>query len=124
MRRGRPKPKLAVTVEENNRLLQWTRRRDSTAAARYSADAGQVAQPVYQPSPGWSAGRGASGAPRQIGDELVEAVIAKTLHDKPSGATHWSTRRMARVQGLSHVSHHSRATASNVFVAVLPGVAR
>jgi transposase len=35
------------------------------------------------------------GAPRQIGDEQVEAVIAKTLHERPEGATHWSSRLMA-----------------------------
>lgn len=41
------------------------------------------------------------GAPRTIGDEDVERVIALTLETKPRDATHWSTRSMARRSGLS-----------------------
>jgi transposase len=41
------------------------------------------------------------GAPRQIGDEKVEAVIKATLETKPKAATHWSTRMMAERLGLS-----------------------
>jgi transposase len=41
------------------------------------------------------------GAPRSITDEKVEAVITKTLEQKPAAATHWSTRTMARDAGLS-----------------------
>ena len=35
------------------------------------------------------------GAPRKIGDDQVEAIVVKTLEEKPTGATHWSTRDMA-----------------------------
>jgi transposase len=42
------------------------------------------------------------GAPRKIGDEKVERVIVDTLESKPKGATHWSTRDMAKRSGLSH----------------------
>jgi transposase len=35
------------------------------------------------------------GAPRTVTDDQVEAVIVKTLEDKPDDATHWSTRSMA-----------------------------
>jgi transposase len=35
------------------------------------------------------------GAPRTIGDDEVEAVIVKTLEEKPVDATHWSNRSMA-----------------------------
>ena len=42
-----------------------------------------------------------SGAPRQVGDEAVEAVIALTLESQPKGATHWSTRTMAQRVGMS-----------------------
>ena len=31
----------------------------------------------------------------------VEAVVKKTLREKPSNATHWSTRKMAKAVGLS-----------------------
>lgn len=41
------------------------------------------------------------GAPRKISDEVVERLIAKTLETTPKGATHWSTRTMAKATGLS-----------------------
>ncbi|HEY4176756.1 MAG TPA: IS630 family transposase [Kofleriaceae bacterium] len=44
------------------------------------------------------------GAPRQITDEKVERVVVATLESKPKGATHWSTRDMAKHSGLSHSS--------------------
>jgi transposase len=43
-----------------------------------------------------------SGAPRQITDRQVEAVITKTLEEKPKHVTQWSTRLMAGEMGLSH----------------------
>ena len=36
------------------------------------------------------------GAPRTIGDEAVERLVALTLEEAPRNATHWSTRSMAR----------------------------
>lgn len=44
------------------------------------------------------------GAPRSIDDERVDAVIARTLETVPAGATHWSTRTMARQMGMSQTS--------------------
>ena len=44
------------------------------------------------------------GAPRTIDDARVDAVIAKTLEGVPAGATHWSTRSMAREAGLSQTA--------------------
>lgn len=44
------------------------------------------------------------GAPRSIDDARVDAVIAKTLESVPDGATHWSTRTMAREAGLSQTA--------------------
>ena len=41
------------------------------------------------------------GAPRTIEDSQVDALIAHTLESVPTGATHWSTRTMAREMGLS-----------------------
>jgi hypothetical protein len=40
-------------------------------------------------------------APRQIMDADVENVITRTLESTPRGATHWSTRSMAKECGLS-----------------------
>ena len=42
------------------------------------------------------------GVPRTITDDQVEAVIVKTLEEKPDDATHWSTRSMATEVGMSH----------------------
>jgi transposase len=44
------------------------------------------------------------GAPRTIDDARVDAVIAKTLESVPAGATHWSTRSMAREASLSQTA--------------------
>jgi transposase len=41
------------------------------------------------------------GAPRKIGDDEVERVIVETLERQPEGATHWSTRMMAKKLGFS-----------------------
>jgi transposase len=48
----------------------------------------------------------ASGRGRKpkITPEQVAAVVNATLHTTPKDATHWSTRTMARAQGLSHAS--------------------
>ena len=40
-------------------------------------------------------------APRTISDADVEAVIVRTLEDKPTDATHWSTRDLAKKVGMS-----------------------
>ncbi len=42
------------------------------------------------------------GQPRKLSDEQIEALITRTLQDKPPGEdTHWSTRSMAADQGLN-----------------------
>lgn len=41
------------------------------------------------------------GTPRRITDAQVEDVVVRTLESTPRGATHWSTRAMARATGLS-----------------------
>jgi len=44
------------------------------------------------------------GAPRTIADAQVDAVIARTLESVPADGSHWSTRGMAREQGLSQTA--------------------
>lgn len=39
---------------------------------------------------------GTFSSPRTIDDSRVDVVITKTLESVPAGATHWSTRTMAR----------------------------
>jgi transposase len=41
------------------------------------------------------------GAPRSISDAMVEAVIAKTLYERPPGVARWSSRRLASALGIS-----------------------
>jgi transposase len=41
------------------------------------------------------------GAPRTVTDEDVEWVIRTTLEQTPTDATHWSTRSLAKVTGMS-----------------------
>lgn len=42
-----------------------------------------------------------SGRPRTLTDERVAQVIKTTLEVKPKGATHWSTRDLAKTAGIS-----------------------
>ena len=44
------------------------------------------------------------GTPRRITDAQVEHVVIATLETTPRGATHWSTRDMAKATGLSHMT--------------------
>ncbi len=45
-----------------------------------------------------------SGAPRRIDDARVEALVLDTRERRPEGATHWSSRLIAKRHGLSHTS--------------------
>ena len=128
MRTGRPKAELVLSDEERRALESLAKRRRSATALAQRARmvlacaAGQdnksVARRVRvapatvgkwrrrfiedrlaglldEPRPG---------APRQISDEQVEDVIVRTLESTPKGATHWSTRDMAKATGLSHMT--------------------
>ena len=44
------------------------------------------------------------GAPRTISDDAVEAAIVRTLETTPRGATHWSTRQLAKAVGMGKSS--------------------
>ena len=46
------------------------------------------------------------GAPRRIGDDKVADVVTTTLETMPRDATHWSTRSMAKVSGVSVSTVH------------------
>ena len=128
MRTGRPKATLVVTPEERDELESLAHRsrsapalarrarlvlacaegRDNTSVARrlrmsettvckwrarFVTD--RVAGLFDEPRPG---------TPRQITDAKIEDVIVRTLETTPRGATHWSTREMAKPAGLRHTS--------------------
>ena len=125
MRRGPRVESITLTIEESNRLLEWTRRHKTSQAlalrARIVLGCQQdrcdveVARElrITRHTVGKWRGRFQSarleglldeprpGAPRTISDAVVEQVIAKTLHEKPRAATHWSSRAMAQSSGLS-----------------------
>lgn len=44
------------------------------------------------------------GGPRSIDDESIAQLLRMTLETKPRGATHWSTRSLAKKLGLSHAT--------------------
>ncbi len=128
MQRGRPKAVLLVPEEDRSQLLRWSKRpKSSNGLARRadivlrcadglsnSAVAAQLR--ITQQTVGkWRSryverGLGGlldeprPGAPRRITDDQVEAVVVKTLESTPRDATHWSTREMAKVSGLSDTS--------------------
>ena len=123
--RGRPKAPLVLTEAERSELQALAVRRKTAQAVALRArivlacadgmDNNTVAERLKVTKQTVSKWRGRfvkyrrdglldaprSGAPRSIEDERVEAVIAKTLESVPKGATHWSTRLMARDMGMT-----------------------
>lgn len=43
-------------------------------------------------------------SPRRLDSQKVKAIVEATLHSKPPEATHWSTRSMAKAQGVGHAT--------------------
>jgi transposase len=125
-RRGRPLATLTVTPEQRVVLERWCRRRKTAAglamrsrivlAAAEGLSNQEVAERLGCTPATVTKWRGRfierglvglsdeyrPGRPRSISDELVEAVVTKTLEELPTdGSTHWSTRSLARDVGLS-----------------------
>ena len=119
-------PPITLGTEEYRQLLRWSRtqRRVGRALAlrariilqcRHGRSNRQVAQRLGVPEQTVCKWRQRfvaerlhglldqprSGAPRSISDSLVEAVLAKTLHEPPPDAERWSSRRLASELGIS-----------------------
>ena len=94
---GRPKGELVLSDSEREDLQALTMRRKTAQAlalrARFVIH--RVDGLLDAPRPG---------TPRTIDDARVDALIAKTLESVPVGATHWSTRTMAREMKLSQTA--------------------
>ena len=81
---------------------------DGRPAARVASDFGAATSTVERLGTGYEA-RGLRAlekdasrrVPPALPPEKVRAILHDTLHEKPEGATHWSTRTMARHQGAS-----------------------
>jgi transposase len=125
---GRPLPELKLTVEEHNRLVEWTRRRSSAQALALRA---RIVLGCAQGAPNTEMAKRLNltlqtvgkwrqrfvdkrleglldaprpGQPRKISDAKVEEVLAMTLERRPVQATHWSTRLMAKATGLNQTA--------------------
>ena len=131
MQRGRPhKAPLSVSDEDRVQLLGWSKRtKSSNGLARRAgivlrcADglpSAQVAAELRITNNTvckWRSRyieRGLAGlldeprcgAPREVTDEQVEAVLTMTLEQTPRDATHWSTRSLAAASEVSHMTVH------------------
>jgi transposase len=128
MSRGRPTVELVVTEDEREVLERYVRR--GTTAQRLALRAqivllcarGLQNQKVAKRlrvsahTVGKWRGRFAEcrleglvdeprpGAPRSISDDVVEAAVVRTLETTPKGATHWSTRDLAKAVGIGKSS--------------------
>ena len=135
---ARPKPPLILSDDERQTLTKWAARPKSTqrlalrarivlacadepnntaVAAQLGVCAATVGTwrnrfvakrldgLVDEPRPG---------APRTVTDSDVERVVTKTLETKPSTATHWSTRGMAKSTGLSQSAKRSASDLAGV----------
>jgi transposase len=125
---GRPKAALVLTTDEERELKSLAHRsRSAPALARRArvvlacaegVDNGVVARRLRM-APAtvckWRARFVADrvaglfdeprpGTPRRIDDTAIENVIVRTLETTPRGATHWSTREMAKATGFSHMT--------------------
>jgi len=112
-------------MEENSRLLEWTRRHKTPQALalrarfvlacqqdRSNREIARQLRVTPQTVGKWRSrveevrldgllDEPRPGASRTISDEKIERVIAKTLHEKPRTTTHWSSRLMAKATALS-----------------------
>ena len=124
-RTGRPKAELALSDDEREQLVRWSRRAKSAQFlalrsrivlscaqgldnTQVAAKLGVVPATVSKWRRRFVADRldglldePRPGAPRTIADEQIEAVIVATLERTPKDATHWSRASMAAETGLS-----------------------
>jgi transposase len=124
-RTGRPKAALELTDEERETLARWARRPSSAQSlalrsrivlrcAEGSTNEAVASELGCNPATvsKWRsrfvakrlkglADEHRPGVPRKVTDDHVEAVIVKTLTEKPTDATHWSTRGLAKSLGMS-----------------------
>jgi transposase len=122
---GRPKADLALSDEEREQLVRWSRRRKSSQALALrsrivlgcadgldnkgvAAGLGVAAGTVGK----WRArfvehrldglvDEARPGRPPTITADQVEEVVVATLESTPAGATHWTRSKMAERSGLS-----------------------
>ncbi|MBV8909963.1 MAG: helix-turn-helix domain-containing protein [Gammaproteobacteria bacterium] len=117
-------PPVSLSIEERSQLEGWARRRPAGSLAlrarivlrcrsgRSNREIARSLDITTQTVGKWRARfvsarlRGLSdeprsGAPRSISDALIEALLAKTLHEPPADGARWSSRRLAAAFGIS-----------------------
>ena len=128
MRRGQPSVTVTLTDEERRQLDSWAHRSRSAphlarrariivacAAGRSSTGIAKRLRVSPVTVCKWRArflrdrlegllDEPRPGTRRRITDPQIEQVIVRTLETTPRGATHWSTRDMAKATGLSHMT--------------------
>jgi transposase len=116
---------LKLTVQENNQLIEWTRRHKTSQAlalrahiilacaqGKSNSEVAKRCRVIRQTVGKWRnrfLERGLDGlfdeprpgAPRMHDDAKIEQLIATTLNERPAEATHWSTRLLARKLNMS-----------------------
>ena len=124
-RAGRPTVAIELSNDERETLRGWTRRHSSSQAlalrsrivlacaegrantaiaAELGCNKTTVAKWRHRFAADRLEGLGDAprpGAVRQIGDDVVEAIVVETLETVPQDATHWSTRSLAGRHGIS-----------------------
>ena len=125
MKKGPQLRELKLTVQENNQLVEWTRRHKTSQALALRAriilacaqgennsEVAKRCRVIRQTVGKWRSrfldhrldgllDEPRPGAPRKVGDAKIEQLIATTLNERPAQATHWSTRLLARKLKLS-----------------------
>lgn len=133
MNKGPQLRELKLTAQENNQLLEWTRRHKTSQAlalrariilacaeGQNNSEAARSCRVIRQTVGKWRSrflerrldgllDEPRPGAPRKLGDARIEQLIATTLNERPREATHWSTRLMA------NKLHISQSTVSRVW---------
>ena len=110
--RGRPKAQLVLSEPVRVHLVALTARRKTAQALALRA---RIVLGCAEGMDKWRArfvehrldgllDAPRPGAPRTIDDTRIDALIAKTLESVPAGATHWSTRTMARETGMTQTA--------------------
>ena len=128
MRTGRPKRRLVLTADEQERLQSLAHRaRSQPVLARRArvilGSAHGLANHVVAKQARCSLGmvnkwrsrflkkrleglydEPRPGAPRKVSDAQVEQIVIHSLESTPRGQTHWSTRSLAQASGLSRMT--------------------
>ena len=126
-RRGRPPIPVGATVDDKQRLLEWTSTADDPALAqrarivlgclegRSNLEVARTEGVTNVTVGKWRRRFGElgvaglkdaprSGGPRIIDDERVAEVVRLTREASPPDATRWTTRSLGKLMGVSHAT--------------------